>query len=134
MEIDRYERRKELKANIDYERLRREYPYDDIDDLLELMLDTVCSTAPAIRIGGSDIPTETVRDRFLQLDSEHIQYVIGALKQTTTKINNIWAYLSTALYNAPVTIGPYCAADSGFYGIRSRSRNIKNCSQRCSSY
>ena len=44
--------------------MRREYPYDDIDDLLELMLDTVCSTAPAIRIGGSDIPTETVRDRF----------------------------------------------------------------------
>lgn len=63
--IDRYERREELKANIDYERLRRENPYDDIDDLLELMLDTVCSTAPAIRIGGSDIPTETVRDRFL---------------------------------------------------------------------
>ena len=110
LEMDRYERRKELKANIDYERLRREYPYDDIDDLLELMLDTVCSTAPAIRIGGSDIPTEAVRDRFLQLDSEHIQYVIDALKQTTTKINNIRAYLLTALYNAPVTIGPYYSA------------------------
>ena len=110
LEMDRYERRKELKANIDYERLRRENPYDDIDDLLELMLDTVCSTAPAIRIGGSDIPTETVRARFLQLDSEHIQYVIDALKQTTTKINNIRAYLLTALYNAPVTIGPYYSA------------------------
>ena len=71
LEMDRYERRKELKANINYERLRRENPYDDIDDLLELMLDTVCSTAPAIRIGGSDIPTEAVRVRFLQLDSEH---------------------------------------------------------------
>ena len=77
---------------------------------LELMLDTVCSTAPAIRIGGSDIPTEAVRDRFLQLDSEHIQYVIDALNQTTTKINNIRAYLLTALYNAPVTIGPYYSA------------------------
>ena len=108
--MDRYERRKELKANIDYERLRREYPYDDIDDLLELMLDTACSTAPAIRIRGSDIPTEAVRARFLQLDSEHIQYVIDALKQTTTKINNIRAYLLTALYNAPVTIGPYYSA------------------------
>ncbi len=110
LEMDRYERRKELKANIDYERLRRENPYDDIDVLLELMLDTVCSTAPAIRIGGSDIPTEAVRDRFLQLDSEHIQYVIDALNQTTTKINNIRAYLLTALYNAPVTIGPYYSA------------------------
>ena len=36
------------------------------------MLDVVCSTAPTIRIGGSDIPTEAVKDRFLQLDSEHI--------------------------------------------------------------
>lgn len=30
LEIERYERREELKANIDYERLRRENPYDDI--------------------------------------------------------------------------------------------------------
>ena len=105
------ERRQQIGPDIiDYERLRRENPYDDIDDLLELMLDTVCSTAPAIRIGGSDIPTETVRARFLQLDSEHIQYVIDALKQTTTKINNIRAYLLTTLYNAPVTIGPYYSA------------------------
>ena len=110
LEIDRYERRKELKANIDYERLRREHPCDDIDNLLELMLDVVCSTAPTIRISGSDIPTKAVRDRFLQLDSEHIQYVIDALNQTTTKINNIRAYLLTALYNAPVTIGPYYSA------------------------
>ena len=73
-------------------------------------LDTVCSTAPAIRIRGSDIPMEAVKDRFLQLDSEHIQYVIDAPKETTTKVNNIRAYLLTALYNAPVTIGPYYSA------------------------
>ena len=63
-----------------------------------------------MRIGGSDIPTETVRDRFLRLDSEHIEYVVDSLNQTTTKINNIRAYLLTALYNAPVTIGPYYSA------------------------
>ena len=74
------------------------------------MLDTVCSTAPSMRIGGSDIPTETIRDRFLRLDSAHIEYVVDSLNQTTTKINNIRAYLLTALYNAPVTIGPYYSA------------------------
>lgn len=52
MEIERYEWREELKANIDYERFRREHPCDDIDNLLELMLDMVCSTAPTIRSGG----------------------------------------------------------------------------------
>ena len=110
LKMERYERREELKENIDYERLRREHPCDDIDDLLELMLDVVCSTAPTIRISGSDVPTEAVKDRFFQLDSGHIQYVIDSLNQTTTKIHNIRAYLLTALYNAPVTIGPYYSA------------------------
>ena len=73
LKMERYERREELKENIDYERLRREHPCDDIDDLLELMLDVVCSTAPTIRISGSDVPTEAVKDRFFQLDSGHIQ-------------------------------------------------------------
>ena len=51
-----------------------------------------------------------VKERFRQLDNSHIEYVIDSLKQTTTKINNIRAYLLTALYNAPVTIGPYYSA------------------------
>ena len=56
------------------------------------------------------LPIETVRKRFLELDSSHLEYVIDSLKQTTTKIHNIRAYLLTALYNAPVTIGPYYSA------------------------
>ena len=68
------------------------------------------STASTIRIGKEVLPAETVKRRFLQLDSSHIEYVIDSLKQTTTKINNIRAYLLTALYNAPVTIGPYYSA------------------------
>ncbi|WP_300135941.1 DUF6017 domain-containing protein [Dysosmobacter sp.] len=55
------------------------------------------------------MPAETVKRRFLELDSSHIKYVIESLNQTT-KINKIRAYLLTALYNAPVTIGPYYSA------------------------
>ena len=61
-------------------------------------------------IGGEVLPAETVKRRFQQLDSGHIRYVVESLRQTTTKINNIRAYLLTALYNAPVTIGPYYSA------------------------
>lgn len=110
MGMDRYEVREEIKANIDYEHLRRQCPYDDVESLLELMVDVVSSTAATIRIGGEVLPAETVKQRFRQLDSGHIEYVIDSLKQTTTKINNIRAYLLTALYNAPVTIGPYYSA------------------------
>ena len=95
-EMERYEQREQIKANIDYDYLRRQCSYDDVESLLELIVDVVGSTA--------------VKRRFLQLDSSHIEYVIDSLKQTTTKINNIRAYLLTALYNAPVTIGPYYSA------------------------
>ena len=110
MGIDRYEVRVEVKESIEYEHLRQELPYDDVESLLELIVDIVCSTSSTIRIGGTLIPIETVKKRFLELDSSHIEYVIDSLKQTTTKIHNIRAYLLTALYNAPVTIGPYYSA------------------------
>lgn len=110
MEMDRYEKREEIKANIDYAHLQQQCPYDDVESLLELIVDVVSSTASTIRVGGEVLPAETVKQRFMQLDSSHIEYVIDSLKQTTTKINNIRAYLLTALYNAPVTIGPYYSA------------------------
>ena len=109
-EIDRCEVREEVKESIEYEHLKQELPYDDVESLLELIVDVMCSTAATMRIGGEVLPVEAVRRRFRQLDSEHIRYVIDSLRQTTTKINNIRAYLLTALYNAPVTIGPYYSA------------------------
>lgn len=108
--IDRYECREELKQLIEFDILQTAYPYDDVDSLLELMVGVVSSTAPTIRISGDAIPTEAVKDRFWQLDRSHIEYVLDALKKTTTQIHNIRAYLLTALYNAPVTIGPYYSA------------------------
>lgn len=108
--IDRYEAREEVKDAIEYEHLRQELPYDDVESLLDLIVDVMCSTAATMRIGGEVLPVDAVRRRFRQLDSEHIRYVIDSLRQTTTKINNIRAYLLTALYNAPITIGPYYSA------------------------
>ena len=108
--MDRYEVREEIMEQIDYHRLREALPYDDVESLLELMADVLCSTAATVRIGGEVLPAEAVRQRFRQLDSEHIRYVAEALRQTTTKIHNIRAYLLTALYNAPVTMGPYYSA------------------------
>ena len=110
MEIDRCETREEVKCQIEYDLLRQDYPHDDVESMLELLVDVLCSTASTIRIGGQIFPIETVKKRYRQLDREHISYVIDSLRQTTTKINNIRAYLLTTLYNAPVTIGPYYSA------------------------
>lgn len=109
-EIDRYELRNEIKENIDYKHLMCQHPHEDVESLLELIVDVAGSTAVTMRIGGEIMSAETVKQRFRQLDSSHIEYVLDSLKQTTTKINNIRAYLLTTLYNAPVTIGPYYSA------------------------
>ena len=74
------------------------------------MLDAICSPSPTVRINGTDIPKSTVRERFLQLDSGHIEYVLFAMERSKPAIRNIRANLLTALYNAPATMDSYYSA------------------------
>ena len=113
-----------IKENIDYDYLRSDLPYDHdrLEEILELLVETVCSTKKYIRVAGSDIPAEVVRSRLLKLDMEHIKFVFDCLKENTTKIRNIKQYLLTTLYNAPTTIGSYYSAlvQHDLYGGGSR--------------
>ena len=70
-------------------------------------VDVVCTTKSSDRISGDDKPAEVVRSRFLKLNSEHIRFVVGGLKENTTRIRNMRQYLLATLYNAPLTIGNY---------------------------
>ena len=101
-----------IMENIAYDSTRRQLGYDAdiLDEIVDIMVDTVCSGRPMIRIGGQDFPLEVVKSRLLKLNSEHIHYVVDSLKANTTKVRNIRAYLLTALYNAPTTISSYYTA------------------------
>ena len=101
-----------IKENIGYDYLMSDLPYDHdrLEEILELLVETVCSTKKYIRVAGSDYPAEVVRSRLLKLDMEHIKFVFDCLKENTTKIRNIKQYLLTTLYNAPTTIGNYYSA------------------------
>lgn len=109
-QIDRY--REIIKENISYAYLLQDLPYDHarLEEILELIVETVCTTKKTIRVAGMDYPAEVVRSRFLKLDMEHIKFVIDCLKENTTKIRNIKQYLLTTLYNAPTTIDNYYSA------------------------
>lgn len=91
------------------EYLQKDYPYDvdRLENILELVVETVCSKRQIIRIGGDDRPIEVVKSRFMKLDSEHIRYVLDCFKENTTKIRNIRQYILASLYNAPTTMGSY---------------------------
>lgn len=76
---------------------------DDVELLLNIIVNCICSEESHIRIGKQLIPHEAVESRFMKLNQEHIEYVLKSLMLTTTKIKNPKAYLLTALYNAPDT-------------------------------
>ena len=104
--------RDRILENIDYGILIQNSRLDRtcLDELVELMVDTACSGRKRIRIAGADHPVETVRERFLTLDSSHIEYVLERLNETAAPVRNIRQYLLAALYNAPATIDSYYAA------------------------
>ena len=106
---DRLIYKKIIHENIGYEALTNSYSKSDIDPLVNIMLDTVCSNRENITICRDSIPTELVRSRFLNLDMSHIEYVADCLKNTSTKISNIKSYMLASLYNSPDTIGQYFA-------------------------
>lgn len=101
-----------IRENICYESLLHDMPYDHdrIDEIIELMVETVCSTRKYIRVAGEDYPADVVKSRLLKLDAEHIKFVFDCLKENTTKVRNIKQYLLTTLFNAPTTIGNYYSA------------------------
>ncbi|MGO5049185.1 DUF6017 domain-containing protein [Dysosmobacter sp. Sow4_B12] len=108
--IDRYDCQKAVRENIGYDNLCAQYNREDVNEVVELMTDVLCSTRSTLRVGGEALPTEQVKSRFFQLDSGHLEYVFDCLRKNTTEIRNIRAYLLTALYNAPATISNYYQA------------------------
>ena len=78
-----------------------------VDDIVELMVETVCSTREYIRVGKEDRPTAVVKSRLLKLERKHLEYVLWCFRRNTTEVRNIRAYLLTTLYNS------YFSANSG---------------------
>ena len=98
--------------NIEYDHLCREFATyrEDLDEIVELIVETVCARRKTTRIAGADFPHEVVRSRFLKLDSSHIEFVMESLHNNTTEIRNIKQYLLTVLFNAPTTMNNHYTA------------------------
>ena len=109
--MDRNDCREEIEQRIEYPILCTRFDRGELDEVVKLMVDTLCSTSPTIRIGGGDVPAEQVKERLSRLDCSHLEYVFDCLHRNTTQIRNIRAYLLTALYNAPATINHYYQAE-----------------------
>ena len=101
-----------ILENIEYDHLCREFSTyrEDLDEIVELIVETVCAKRKTTRIAGSDFPHEVVRSRFLKLDSSHIEFVMECLHNNSTEIRNMKQYLLTVLFNAPTTMNNHYTA------------------------
>ena len=101
-----------IKDNIEYEHFIKhtDIDKDRLDEIVSILLETVCTRRKTIRIAGDDYPAELVKSKFMKLNSSHIEFVFDCMKNNTTKIRNIKQYLKAVLFNAPNTIDSYYTA------------------------
>ena len=108
-----YEEARELvKENIEYDILTQDPQQDkeQLDEVVDLMAETLCSRRQTIVVAGDEYPAEMVKEKLLRVNSMHIGYVFDCLKQNTTYVRNIKKYLLASLFNAPSTMGSYYSA------------------------
>ena len=102
---------RQIKTNIDYESLKINYPYELqlIDEIIAIMVETVMSNRAMIRIAGDDYPFSVVKEKFLQIDYSHMQFIIGCFNEgaRNTEIKNVKQYMKAVIFNAPTTIDSY---------------------------
>lgn len=99
-----------IKKNIEYDYIVK-YKVamkKDVDDIVGIMVD-VCSMPDSglVKVNGNPQSAKIVRERFLQIDSMHIEYIIDSLDENPSNVRNIRAYLITTVFNATTTISQY---------------------------
>ena len=108
IELKRYT----VEENIDYDILIERFPNRKamIDEIVDLMVEVLCSNREFITIASDTHPIEQVKERFESIDSGHIEYILECLDKTTTDIRNIKQYLLSVIFNAPQTMDNYYTA------------------------
>ena len=101
--------RETVRENIGYNVLVHDERFgkERLDEIVDLITETLCSSRETISVAGDDYPAELVKDKLMRLNSLHIEYVFECLENNTTNVRNIKKYMLAVLFNAPGTISHY---------------------------
>ncbi len=99
--------REMVMDNIEYDILCERYNPDALDEIVDILTETLSVSKDTIRVSGTDFPTEFVKNKLLKLNAGHIEFVLDCMKENTTQVRNIRQYLLAALFNAPSTMDNY---------------------------
>lgn len=100
----------QIKERIDYWDLIERNDKDEIDDILSIMVEIMSAQCNHFKISGKKYPTDLVRQRYNQINSSIVEYVLECLHKCGSNIRNIKQYLITTLFNAPATCESYYGA------------------------
>lgn len=99
------EMREDIREQIEYDIIVNQVNRAQVDEFVEIMLEVACSRAPTTKIGrDAEYPTELVQERFRAIRAEHIEQILSAMRENTTRVWSTKAYLLTALFNEPATL------------------------------
>lgn len=106
------EARETVRENIEYDCLASNprQNRERLDEVVDLIAETLCSRKQYIVVAGDEYPAELVKEKLLKITASHIEYVFDCLDQNTTYVRNIKKYLLAALFNAPSTMDSYYSA------------------------
>ena len=118
--------RKTVKENIELDLLCRNMleAAPILQEIYELIVETIQSQSPTLRLGSNVFPAELVRERMVQLNSEHIRFVLDSFRARSGNIRNPKKYLLAMLFNAPITLNSKTAIDAQAMLKCSRKRQI----------
>ena len=101
--------RKYFKDKFEYDIIIKK-PYIDkkiVDEIINVMVKTYCSNKETFLISGIEKSKEEVISQFMNINSNHIEYVVECVMKNINSIKNMYQYLLTVIYNAPITIDEY---------------------------
>lgn len=107
----------EVKEQIEYDVLDTPQDHERLDEIVEIITETLCSRKPYIKVAGENYPAEVVKGRFKKLNLHHIEYIFLSLDRKHTEVRNIRQYLMTTLYHAPTTMNNYFDAEVRSAGL-----------------
>lgn len=96
-----------VRLNVGYDCIATPYNRERLDEIVEIMVETLCSSGTSIRIGGKSYPVSLVKERLLRINSLHIEYIFTCLDKSSRQIHNIKQYLLATLFNATATKSNY---------------------------
>ena len=101
---------RQIKENILYDwhmKTDRDPEKELYHELYEVIRDMVIGERETVTIGKATYPYSYVRERFLSLTYEHLEYVRNEVVKNQGKIYCLKKFIETALFNAPATINTH---------------------------